>query len=387
MDPRTASSSPTRCRQGVSARGHLLRAAIVCSALLGGALPATPAAARPNVIAAFGRSTVAGREVLVEVLVAVQRGRSAREAALGALAAQGAEPISGATFSTNGLLWDRLPVVQNYNPAGEPTALGGSGIVDFEAAHATWNGVPTSRGKLRLGDMTTRCPSLVRECPGNQRFDGKNDVAWLALGGCCTLGVTWFGTTIDEADMALNVNFRWANDGVTDFDVETVLLHENGHVLGLDHSSVEGSVMEASYEGVRRTLHPDDAAAIAFLYPCVGPCGDGMLASGEACDDGNCGEGDGCSSTCTREPLCGDTFCDAGESCTCTIDCGAVPANELHACTDGVDNDCDTLGDCSDPDCGADPACLCSPKYAPCLANVDCCSNSCKGKSGRKTCR
>jgi cysteine-rich repeat protein len=145
--------------------------------------------------------------------------------------------------------------------------------------------------------------------------------------------------------------------------------------------------MEASYEGVRRALHPDDAAAVAFLYPCVGTCGDGTLATGEACDDGNCGEGDGCSATCTREPLCGDAFCDPGESCTCAIDCGAGPASELHVCADGIDNDCDTLTDCSDPDCGPDLACLCRPKDAPCAANADCCSRSCKGKAGSKTCR
>jgi cysteine-rich repeat protein len=34
---------------------------------------------------------------------------------------------------------------------------------------------------------------------------------------------------------------------------------------------------------------------------CTGKCGDGILLSGEACDDGNNVSGDGCSSTCTVE--------------------------------------------------------------------------------------
>jgi cysteine-rich repeat protein len=34
--------------------------------------------------------------------------------------------------------------------------------------------------------------------------------------------------------------------------------------------------------------------------PC---CGDGHLDEGEECDDGNTADGDGCSATCTYEPL------------------------------------------------------------------------------------
>ena len=36
--------------------------------------------------------------------------------------------------------------------------------------------------------------------------------------------------------------------------------------------------------------------------PCTAVCGDGLVFPGEACDDGNTTNGDGCSSTCTVEP-------------------------------------------------------------------------------------
>ena len=78
--------------------------------------------------------------------------------------------------------------------------------------------------------------------------------------------MTWFGTSTDEADMALNLNFNWFTSG-SDFDVETVFLHENGHVAGLGHSGVVGAVMEPNYGGVRRALHSDDIAGITSLYP------------------------------------------------------------------------------------------------------------------------
>jgi hypothetical protein len=51
-----------------------------------------------------------------------------------------------------------------------------------------------------------------------------------------------------------------------DIDMETVALHELGHSLGLRHSDVNNSVMEAAYEGERRDLTQDDIDGIRAIY-------------------------------------------------------------------------------------------------------------------------
>ena len=82
-------------------------------------------------------------------------------------------------------------------------------------------------------------------------------------------------------------------------------------------------------------------AAILFLAACTssnnnaGVCGDGVLDTGEQCDDGNNVSGDGCSATCTTEVaqnVCGDGTVGGSEQCDdgnttsgdgCSADCRA----------------------------------------------------------------
>jgi len=59
----------------------------------------------------------------------------------------------------------------------------------------------------------------------------------------------------------------WAlAQGVGVIDTETVALHEFGHLLGLGHSQVAGSVMSPFYAGQRRALTQDDISGIRALY-------------------------------------------------------------------------------------------------------------------------
>jgi hypothetical protein len=240
-----------------------------------------------RMLSVLGVAQVQGEDVFVDVWVLVLPGQDEPAVAEAALAAQGARPadpgdLGVAQFTTSGLLWDQFfdanpgnnYVTQYYNPVSDPT--GGNGEAALTGSEATWSNVATSSFAFHYGGQTSRCPSLVDECPGDQLFDGLNDVAWLALSGGTTLGVTWYGIGTDEADMALNTNFNW-HAGSTSctnqsgkYDAQTVFLHENGHVVGLGHSDVSAAVMYPTYGGARCQLHEDDISGVSSLYPDEG---------------------------------------------------------------------------------------------------------------------
>ena len=61
----------------------------------------------------------------------------------------------------------------------------------------------------------------------------------------------------------------WTSNGQGGFaDLLGVALHEIGHVLGMDHTGVNGAVMHPIAKGGKsdRKLHSDDIAGIQKLY-------------------------------------------------------------------------------------------------------------------------
>lgn len=121
-------------------------------------------------------------------------------------------------------------------------------------------------------------------------------------GGTSILGVTWiFGflpqggepagpngfLDADEdgfddfafCEIYFNDYFSWEVNG-SDYDIETVALHEIGHSLGLDHSSSPDAVMYPDYQGLRQELSSDDITGISQLYPIPEPSNLYLLSAG-----------------------------------------------------------------------------------------------------------
>ncbi len=92
--------------------------------------------------------------------------------------------------------------------------------------------------------------------------------------------VTFDNSTAQILDVDSELNLRTGgNPGGFDFvssnpdgqrvDLESILLHESGHALGLAHSLDPSAVMEATsgIRAINRSLWPDDRSAICSAYP------------------------------------------------------------------------------------------------------------------------
>ena len=247
--------------QGV--RRSLLACVIAASAMAAAPAAAADRQAGDRVVSASGTKQIDGQTAYVEVLVAVPSGKSESAAKSRALEKQNAKAKSS-RFATTGLVWDNATATQRYNPSGEPVS-GQSALVNTQS---TWNNAGSSF-RFVNGGTTSTCPSLIPGCAGGQRWDGENGVGWAALEDG-TLGVTIYNPSIDEADMGINNRYPWnlgCQELATSYDLQTVILHENGHVLGLDHSNDTGAVMYPSYQQADCTLGEDDINGIRALYP------------------------------------------------------------------------------------------------------------------------
>ena len=243
--------------------------------------------AQVRLASAFGEANIGGQRVFVHVTVAVPPGLDGISVAEDAVRGQGARPIQSVAFSLTGLDWnnaDGFPnlvtsLPQSHNFSDLPDSLSDQAVEALVNSQGTWD-IGTSVFSFFNGGSTNRCPSLAKQCPGRQRADQLNDVGFGSIRGCCTLAATWFlngsSDIKDEPDdIVVNNLFNWDSadsnwDGV---DLETVLLHENGHALGLGHSSVSEAVMVATYVDERRNLRTDDMRGVTYLYPAVGSVG------------------------------------------------------------------------------------------------------------------
>jgi hypothetical protein len=155
----------------------------------------------------------------------------------------------------------------------------------LQRAARSWEAAPGSNIAFQYAGRTSAQPLDL---------DGRNTIGFLdipelegVLGVTATLTDVVSGEIV-EADMFLNAAVDWsvASAGEEDaFDVESIALHEMGHMLGLDHSALghfeiqDGDARLAAAEAVMfpfafdpgtiagRILKSDDIAGVAAIYP------------------------------------------------------------------------------------------------------------------------
>lgn len=264
----------------------------------------------------------------LDILLFVREEADDEAVASEALAGVGAQPASSP--DEPGIIAPRLRwrqfldgnpgndfVLQSYNPAGAPAS--GDFFSAFRDAQLPWSAVDSATFRLKFAGIGTRCPSII--C-GNG-IDRFNDIGWLRLDrfsshAFAISAVAYHVETgfIVDADIALDPRVDYFTgqppspppparacgpEGVPPprppppgdspppppgeppplppdesppsdppvYDALTVMLHENGHLAGLEHSTHCEAVMFATLAPgeTRRLLAPTDIAALSTLYP------------------------------------------------------------------------------------------------------------------------
>ncbi|MBX7116564.1 MAG: matrixin family metalloprotease, partial [Myxococcaceae bacterium] len=158
-----------------------------------------------------------------------------------------------------------------------------------ESAWNTWSAVTCAVPKASYAGLSSTVPiadvtdshDLYNVAPVWVETAGDStyaDVFGAQNIAAISLPLTYAGE-LQSCDTYLNaVDFDWTTDGAVPntLDVETVLLHEAGHCLGLDHFFVAGgNVMQSTVTpGLsRRALAPIDADALCMRYPSTNAVG------------------------------------------------------------------------------------------------------------------
>jgi hypothetical protein len=115
------------------------------------------------------------------------------------------------------------------------------------------NGTASGSGAYQQGD-----PGM-----GDIRIGG------FAFGNSNLLALGYMPPKVNNYSVAGDIAINTAqifNINGNDYDLYTVMMHELGHALGLDHSTSALAVMYSAYEGADSGLNSDDIAGIQSLY-------------------------------------------------------------------------------------------------------------------------
>jgi hypothetical protein len=142
----------------------------------------------------------------------------------------------------------------------------------------TWASVANiDVGVMPDGGQALGAPGRIH---GDSRF-GDIRIAGVPMSGTGIAIATPYDVTAGTlaGDIVLNTSFLFKMGGGAGYDLYSIMLHEMGHVLGMDHSTDQASPMFAQYMGVSSGLTASDIAAVQGLYDARRPDAQELLSA------------------------------------------------------------------------------------------------------------
>jgi hypothetical protein len=176
-----------------------------------------------------------------------------------------AEPMMAYTLLSPRRSWATTPIaVHTYTTGNSTINDGDGGVTAVVGAIKAWGIINSSATNSQA--VRGKAPATIM----------LNTNGRICTGSClaATLISYYTGSVINDADVYTNTRYSYTSSRETDgcsneFDIDGVMVHEVGHVIGLGHSTVAGATMYPSVNSCNynnRTLESDDLAGKNDLY-------------------------------------------------------------------------------------------------------------------------
>ena len=180
------------------------------------------------------------------------------------LVVMAAEPVMAYTLLSPRRTWPGQAPVAVYTVGNSSVTDGDGGVTAVVGAVRAWTPVSSS---------TTNQAAVRGQAPATIMLNNNGRVC---NGSCLAATLTGYytGNTIYDADVYTNTKYKYFSsreaDGCSgEYDIDGIMVHEVGHVIGIGHSDVVGATMYPSVSSCNinnRTLEADDRAAMNDLY-------------------------------------------------------------------------------------------------------------------------
>ena len=179
-----------------------------------------------------------------------------------------AEPVMGYTLLSPRRRWSSTPIsVRTYSVGNSTISDGSGGVNAVVSAIRAWGIINSS---------TTSSPAVRGSAPATIMLNTNGGIC---TGGCLAATLTGYYVSqtgddrIYDADVYTNTAQPLYSSGESgcsgEYDINGIMVHEVGHVIGIGHSNVSGATMYPSISACNtgaRTLASDDFAARDDLY-------------------------------------------------------------------------------------------------------------------------